>query len=76
MPAQQRPTVIMEEMTDPDELAKARMQDERFERNWSSCGGRYGYHCIYTPLCEEPNSELVQLKKSTYVERELWRPWL
>jgi len=27
------PAVIMEEVTDPEELAKARAQDERFERN-------------------------------------------
>jgi len=33
MPAQQRPAVVMEEVTDSDELAKARAQDERFERN-------------------------------------------
>jgi hypothetical protein len=33
MPAPQRPAVIMEEVTDPEELAKARVQDERFERN-------------------------------------------
>src|SRR5258706_16235080 len=28
------PAVIMEEVTDPEELAKAPAQDERFERNW------------------------------------------
>jgi hypothetical protein len=33
MPAQQRPTVIMEEVTDPEELAKAHLLHERFERN-------------------------------------------
>jgi hypothetical protein len=33
MPTQQRPAVTMEEVTDPEELAKARAQDERFERN-------------------------------------------
>ena len=33
MPAQQRPAVVMEEVTDPEELAKARAQDKRFERN-------------------------------------------
>jgi hypothetical protein len=33
MPAQQRPAVVMEEVTDPEELAKARVQDEHFERN-------------------------------------------
>ena len=31
----QRPTLIMEEMTDPGELAKARAQDERFRRNFA-----------------------------------------
>lgn len=35
MPAQQRSAVVMEEVTDPEELAKARAQDERFERNWA-----------------------------------------
>jgi hypothetical protein len=35
MSAQQRPAVVMEEVTDPEELAKARVQDERFERNWA-----------------------------------------
>jgi hypothetical protein len=29
------PTIIMEEVTDPEELARARAQDERFERNWA-----------------------------------------
>lgn len=33
MPAQQRPAVVMEEVTDPAELAKARVQHERFDRN-------------------------------------------
>ena len=27
-------TIVMEEVTDPEELAKARAQDERFERNF------------------------------------------
>jgi hypothetical protein len=35
MPVQQRPTVIMEEVTDPEELAKARVRRERFDRNWA-----------------------------------------
>ena len=33
MAAQQRPAVVMEEVTDPEELAKVRAQDECFERN-------------------------------------------
>ena len=33
MAKQPIPAVIMEEVTDPEELAKARAQDERFERN-------------------------------------------
>jgi hypothetical protein len=35
MPAQQRPTVIMEEVTDPEEIVKAQAQRERFDRNWA-----------------------------------------
>ena len=35
MAAQQRPAVIMEEVTDPEELAKARVRRERFDRNWA-----------------------------------------
>jgi hypothetical protein len=30
---QQQPTIIMEEVTDPDELARARAQQARFDRN-------------------------------------------
>jgi hypothetical protein len=30
-----QPPIIMEEVTDPVELEKARRQDERFERNWA-----------------------------------------
>lgn len=29
------PPVVMEEVTDPNELARAHEQDERFERNWA-----------------------------------------
>ena len=29
----ERNTIVMEEVTDPEELAKARAQDERFDRN-------------------------------------------
>ena len=35
MGTQQVPKVIMEEVTDPEELAKAQVQDARFERNWA-----------------------------------------
>ena len=35
MPKQKIPTIIMEEMTDPEELATACIQDERFDRNWA-----------------------------------------
>ena len=33
--AAQHPPVVIEEMTDPVELAKAHAQDERFVRNWA-----------------------------------------
>ncbi len=35
MPAQQRPAVIMEEVTDPEEIAQAQVRRERFDRNWA-----------------------------------------
>jgi hypothetical protein len=35
MATQQRPAVIMEEVTDPDEIAKAQAQRARFDRNWA-----------------------------------------
>jgi len=35
MSAQQRPPVVMEEVTDPEELAKARALREKFDRNWA-----------------------------------------
>lgn len=35
MPVQQRPTVVMEEVTDPEEIAKAQAQRERFDLNWA-----------------------------------------
>ena len=53
MADQQIPTVIMEEVTDPEELAKARAQRERFDRNsaWlqahaSEIYSRYRGKCI------------------------------
>ena len=35
MTKQKIPAVIMEEVTDPEELVKAHIQDERFDRNWT-----------------------------------------
>ncbi len=35
MAEQKIPAVSMEEVTDPEELAKAQAQDERFDRNWA-----------------------------------------
>jgi len=53
MADQQRPLITMEEVTDPEELAKARAQHERFDRNWawfqahtSEVYARYRGKCI------------------------------
>jgi hypothetical protein len=35
MAVQQTSAIIMEEVTDPEELAKAQRQHKRFERNWA-----------------------------------------
>ena len=35
MAKQKIPPVIMDEVNDPEELVKAHIQDERFDRNWT-----------------------------------------
>jgi len=35
MTRNQQPAITMEVVTDPEELAQARVQDERYDRNWS-----------------------------------------
>lgn len=35
MAERRMPAVVMEEVSDPKELTKARAQDERFDRNWA-----------------------------------------
>jgi hypothetical protein len=47
-----------------------------FLRNYGACAGRYGYPCMYTPLCEEINEGTRELKKSQlFVIRDAWKPW-
>lgn len=58
-----------------DEIAVA-YQNQHFEKRESACMGQYGSVCPFTPLCEEWQNDLVQLKKQQlYVRKEDWRPW-
>lgn len=46
------------------------------EHNWDSCGGKFGYHCPYVPICEvHKNPQLVKVEKSRFVTRKEWKPW-
>lgn len=47
-----------------------------FEPRWSSCSGRFGYACDFTPLCEELNPQLKAMKQQTmYQIKPEWKPW-
>lgn len=49
---------------------------EPLEKNWSACSGKFGYPCDFTPLCEEYNQDVIEMKKKTlYQIREEWKPW-
>ncbi len=55
---------------------KSQLLSGEFERNEGMCGGKYGYPCAYTPLCEEINPETRERKKqSLFVIKEAWKPW-
>ncbi len=55
---------------------KKQMQSSEFVQNWGMCGGKYGYPCLYAPLCEEHNQEIRERKKNQlFVVKEAWKPW-
>lgn len=54
----------------------AMIEKETFVKNWSNCQGKYGTICQYTPLCEEWDGKLVQLKiAQNYHPKQEWKPW-
>lgn len=58
-----------------DSIAEA-IQSDTYEQRWDSCAGKYGYPCQFSPLCEQWDSKLIQIKKQqSYVKKEEWRPW-
>ncbi len=47
-----------------------------FVRNYGMCQGKYGYPCMYAPLCEEIDEGVRELKKQQlFVIKEAWKPW-
>jgi hypothetical protein len=71
--------IIMEEVTDPEELARARVQDERFERNlaWFEAhaleiGEKYRGKCICVTneelLIADTPEEVLALAKAAHPE--------
>lgn len=58
-----------------DNIEKSLKYNE-FEQHWSACTGRYNSICKYTPLCEEWNQEIIDVKiRTQYWQREEWKPW-
>lgn len=54
----------------------AYIERKAFPRRRSACPGRFNYTCVYTSLCDEPNEELVKIKKSTmFTKGTPWKPW-
>lgn len=57
------------------EIAKA-VGDNKYEKNYSSCSGKFGYPCDFTPLCEEYVPGIIEAKRNTlYTIKKEWKPW-
>lgn len=57
-----------------DKILRERQQP--LEQRWDSCSGKFGYECQFTPLCEEFNSGVREVKKQMlYHPKAVWRPW-
>lgn len=80
---QQVPKVIMEEVTDPEELAKARVRRERFDRNWawfqahaSEVYARYRGKCICIAgeelFATDAPEEAIALATTAHPEDDGW----
>lgn len=55
---------------------KQQMLANSYEKNYGMCQGKFGYPCVYTPLCEEFNPETRERKKQQlFVIKEAWKPW-
>src|SRR5262249_7321109 len=83
MPAQQRPTVVMEEVTDPEENAKAHVRRERFDRNWAwfqahvpEIYSQYRGKCIAIAgeeiFAADTPEEVIAWATATHPEDEEW----
>jgi hypothetical protein len=58
-----------------DKMAEA-ISHEYYEQRWSACPGKFGHECQFTTLCEESNSQLIEIKKATmFKQRAEWKPW-
>ena len=46
-------------------------------RNRAMCGGKFGYACDYTPMCENAMlPALIQInEQSVFKQKPAWRPW-
>ena len=52
-------------------IAKGDVYKER-----SACGGKYGYPCQYTKICDETDLITIQaIKETMYKKKDEWKPW-
>lgn len=63
-----------------ERIIRASEQDPYFwlksdsEPNWDSCGGKFGYPCDFTSICEQPDIAEVRINQLYHI-REEWKPW-
>jgi hypothetical protein len=58
-----------------DRIADCLLSDS-YPQRWDSCAGKYGHPCVFTPLCEEWDKQLIQIKKKeVYTQKPEWHPW-
>ena len=57
------------------ELAK-KIQRGELIQNFGACGGKFGYECEFTPICEEWNPDTKRaVKARDFTKRKEWKPW-
>ncbi len=53
-----------------------KLRDSDLKQNFSACGGKFGYICEFTPLCEEWNPATREaIKARDFTTRKEWLPW-
>lgn len=55
---------------------KKKISCGELKQNFGACGGKFGYECEFTPLCEEWNPATREaVKVKNFTRRKEWKPW-